>query len=132
VRSPREDTSVAEPPRRVVITSARRTATRQRPQVVTQEIDDQTGVGDAYMRSLVRTQLRLAITVLFLLTITLGGLPLLFSTVPASRSATILGVPLPWLLLGVLVYPVLTLVGWLYVRQAERNEQAFSELVDRV
>jgi hypothetical protein len=41
----------------------------------------------------------------------------------------LLGLPLPWLLLGVLVYPALVLAAWLYVRQAERNERDFSELV---
>jgi hypothetical protein len=41
------------------------------------------------------------------------------------------GVPLPWLLLGLVVYPLLVLLGWVYVRRAERNEQTFSDLVDR-
>jgi hypothetical protein len=40
-----------------------------------------------------------------------------------------LGLPLPWLLLGVVVYPVLIAAAWLYVRQADRNERDFSELV---
>jgi len=40
-------------------------------------------------------------------------------------------VPLPWLLLGLLAYPLLVGLGWAYVRRAERNEQVFSELVDR-
>ncbi len=41
----------------------------------------------------------------------------------------LLGLPLPWLLLGALVYPSLVLAAWLYVRQAERNERDFTELV---
>jgi hypothetical protein len=39
-------------------------------------------------------------------------------------------VPLSWLLLGVLAYPWLVLLGWLYVRAAEANERAFTELLD--
>jgi hypothetical protein len=38
---------------------------------------------------------------------------------------------LPWLLLGVLVYPAMLGLGWFYVRQAERNEHDFTDLVDR-
>ena len=37
--------------------------------------------------------------------------------------------PLAWLLLGVVVYPWLVLLGWAYVRRAERNERDFAELV---
>ena len=44
----------------------------------------------------------------------------------------VLGVPLPWLLLGVVVYPFLVLLGWLYVRRAERNERDFADLVGEV
>jgi hypothetical protein len=122
---------MAEPPRRVVITSARRSASRPRRQVVTQEIDEQTAVGDVYMRSLIRTQLRLAVTVLVVLAVTIGSVPLLFAVVPNSRTTHVFGLPLPWVLLGVLVYPALIALGWFYVHQAERNERDFTELVER-
>jgi hypothetical protein len=39
--------------------------------------------------------------------------------------------PLPWVLLAVAVYPFLLLLGWLYVRAAERNERDFTEVVER-
>ena len=42
----------------------------------------------------------------------------------------VLGLPLGWLLLGVLVYPLLVLLGWVYVRRAERNERHFADLMD--
>ena len=38
---------------------------------------------------------------------------------------TSLGLPLAWLLLGVLVYPWLLLLGFRFVRRAERNERDF-------
>ena len=47
------------------------------------------------------------------------------------RGTRLLGVPLPWLLLGVAVYPWLLVLAWWYVRRAERNEAAFVELVER-
>jgi hypothetical protein len=40
--------------------------------------------------------------------------------------------PLPWLLLGFVVYPVLVLLGWRYVRRAERNERNFADLLSEV
>ncbi|MFI0485642.1 hypothetical protein [Actinomadura sp. 9N215] len=109
-----------------------RTRTVRRPRYpVTREIDEQTGLGEAYMRSLVRTQLRLAIRLCLVLAVVVAGLPLLFATVPAVREQEVLGVPLPWVLLGGLIYPWFVGCGWWYVRQAERNEADFAELVDR-
>jgi hypothetical protein len=119
------------PPRRVRVTHPRTAAGRTRTRSVRSEIDDQTQLGEVYMRSLMRTQLRLALAVIALLAGTVGMVPVLFILVPASRSVTVVGVPLPWLLLGVVVYPYLVGVAWLYVRRAERNEDAFSDLVDR-
>jgi hypothetical protein len=95
------------------------------------EIDAQTELGEVYMRSLLRTQLRLAVGVSLVLAATLGLLPVLFATVPSSRGVLVAGVPLPWLLLGFVVYPFLVSLGWIYVRRAERNERTFSDLVDR-
>jgi hypothetical protein len=60
-----------------------------------------------------------------------GLLPVLFVLAPETRTTTVLGVPLPWLLLGLVVYPFLVLLGWVYVHRAERNEQSFSDLVER-
>ncbi|WP_446664033.1 hypothetical protein [Flexivirga sp. B27] len=101
------------------------------PDVVamSQEIDAQTMLGEALLRSLMRTQLRLAAVVLALLAITLGSLPLIFDVVPGIRRLHVLGIPLPWLLLGVLVYPVLLGLGWFYVRYAERIEAGFVRLM---
>ena len=117
-----------EAAKRVRITSPRTTAGRPRRVVVIEEIDAQTAVGEVYLRSLMRSQLRLAVGVLSLLAVTLGGLPLLFATAPQTRQWELLGVPLPWLALGLLVYPALIGTGWWYVRQAERTEARFAEL----
>ncbi|MGZ4438579.1 MAG: hypothetical protein ACXVW6_13130 [Nocardioidaceae bacterium] len=117
--------------RRVRVTSPQVSSARRRTRTVGSEIDAQTALGEVYMRSLMRSQLRLALRVTVVLLVTVGGLPALFALVPASRSVQVLGLPLPWLLLGAVVYPCLVLLGWLYVRGAERNEHAFSDLVER-
>lgn len=115
---------------RVRITSPLASAPRHVPRSVRQEIDESTGVGEVYMRSLIRSQLRAALTVVTTLLLSIGMLPVVFLTVDASTSTRVLGVPLPWILLGVVVYPFLCVIGWLYVRQAERAEADFSELVE--
>ncbi|HYJ69603.1 MAG TPA: hypothetical protein VEX15_18275 [Nocardioidaceae bacterium] len=117
-----------EASKRIRITSPRTTAGRPRRVVVTEEIDAQTALGEVYLRSLMRSQLRLAVGILGLVGIALGGLPLLFATAPESRRWELLGIPFPWLALGVLVYPTLIGAGWLYVRQAERTESRFAEM----
>ncbi len=117
------------PPERVRVTgpTRRRTAaTRSR------EIDAGTRVGAIYMGSLLREQLRLALRVVAILFSTVGSLPLVFHLVPGLADVQILGAPLAWLLLGVLVYPFLFFLGWRYIRRAEDNERDFTDLVQEV
>ena len=95
------------------------------------EIDAQTRLGEVYMSSLIRSQLRLALLALAALTVFVGGIPLVFWLAPDLSDIEVLAVPLPWLLLAFAVYPFLLLVGWLYVRAAERNERAFTDVLDR-
>ncbi|MBC6470386.1 hypothetical protein HKK74_33575 [Actinomadura alba] len=114
----------------MLVTSPRtRAATRPR-HPGTREIDEQTGLGEVYMRSLIRSQLRLALSVCVAVTGVIGGLPALFLLAPGLGDLRLLGVPLPWLLLAVLIYPLFVVCAWWYVRQAERVEQDFAELVD--
>ncbi len=119
------------PPVRVRVTRARRPAARVGPVRVTRDIDEQTALGEVWMRSLVRTQLRLSVSVVGAVLVVLGGLPLAMAVAPQLRSARVAGVALPWLVLGLLVYPLLLLAGWLYVRAAERTERDFATLAQR-
>jgi len=105
---------------------------RRTPTARTADIDDETRLGGMYMGSLLREQLRLAVGILTVLGLTVGLLPLAFHLVPELSGTEVLGVPLAWLLLGVLVYPWLLVLGWIYVRRAERNEHDFAELVTEV
>ncbi len=122
---------MAAAPRRVTVVSPRTTAARTRRVAVTEEIDEQTGVGDAFMRSLIRSQLRLGLLVLAALGVVVGLLPMLFVVAPGVRNSEVVGVPLAWVVLGFLVYPVLVALGWFYVRHAEHTERDFAEMVER-
>ncbi len=114
---------------RVRVTSPLATARTHAPRTVRQEIDEASGVGEVYIRSLVRSQLRSALAVVTVLVAGVGSLPLGFALLGGLADAQVGPVPLPWIVLGVLVYPALLLVGWLYVRRAERAEADFAALV---
>jgi hypothetical protein len=95
------------------------------------ELAEQSQIGEALVRGLVRTQLALALRLGAVVAVGLGGLPLLFAVAPAVARARPFGVSLPWLLLGVAAYPFLAAVGWAYVHLAERTERDFTALVER-
>lgn len=117
---------------RVRVTSPRTAQARSRPRRTAQaEIDAQSDIGEIYMRSLLRAQLRLAAGVLLTLALTVGALPLAFRLAPRFFAHRLLGIPLSWLILAVGVYPLLVLLAWRYVRSAERNERAFEQVVER-
>ncbi|QNG21147.1 hypothetical protein G4H71_05740 [Rhodococcus triatomae] len=94
------------------------------------EVQEQTEVGEAMIRGLVRAQLGLAVRLGLLAVILLCSVPAVLAVFPTFADVTVFGIALPWLVLGLLAYPVLLGTGWVYTRQAERNEQDFTDLVD--
>ena len=118
------------PSRRVRITSPRREARRpgeRRPPA--QELEEQTGLGEVYLSALLKAQLRLSLAILLGIAVVVLGLPTLFVLVPATRDVLIGPIPLPWLAVGVLIYPVVFVAARIYVHQAERIEREFSDLM---
>jgi hypothetical protein len=115
---------------RVVLAGERRFRAGQ-AQEARREIEEQTEVGEVLVRGLIRTQLVLALRVSVLVALLFGVQPLLYAVAPDLARVEVLGLRLPWLLLGVLAYPVVVGIAWTYVRAAERNEQDFSDLVNR-
>src|SRR5204862_5078308 len=95
------------------------------------ELEQQGPIGEALVRGLMRAQLAAALRLAAVVAVALGGLPLLFAFAPALAQFRLFGVTLPWLLLGVVAYPLLFLVGAAYVHLAERNEQEFTDLIER-
>jgi hypothetical protein len=120
----------AEPRRTVVFGPGlqRRPQRPARPLVT--EIAEKTEVGDVVLRSLLSAQLRLALLVLTIFGSVLGGIPLLFVASPHLSRLKLLGIPAPWLVVGLGVFPLLWAIARLYVHFAERNEGEFVELAD--
>ncbi|MCY1141306.1 DUF485 domain-containing protein [Actinoplanes sp. Pm04-4] len=124
-----EDPSAAPRRTRVVLGEA---AARRRPTDRTRsDLAEQTPVGEALVKGLMRAQLALALRLALVVVTALGALPLLFAVAPGVAAVKVFGVHLPWVLLGVLSFPFLIGVGWAYVRWAERNEQDFIALIRR-
>jgi hypothetical protein len=120
------------PPARVRVTSPRMGAVQRPPyRPATGEIDEQTDVGELYVTALLRAQLRPALGILTTLVLGLGGLPLLFVMLPQMSDVRVGPVTLPWLLLGVAVYPLLVAAAWWHVRAAERVERDFTDILRR-
>jgi hypothetical protein len=102
-----------------------------KPRAVSQELAEQSAVGEVLVRGLMRAQLALALRLALVVAIGLGGLPLLFALAPRIGTFTVMGVNVPWLLLGVAAYPFLFGVGYAFVRLAEQNERDFTALIKR-
>jgi len=82
------------PPRvRVVLADVARTR-KEGPRV---ELEEQSQVGEALLRGLIRAQLAIALRLAGVVIVGLGGLPLLFAIAPTVAGARPLGVGLPWL-----------------------------------
>jgi putative solute:sodium symporter small subunit len=127
---------VSQPPERVPgrirVTSPWTERPRLRPRpTATSEIDAQSELGEIYVGTLLRAQLRLALSILVVLALTIGILPLVFTLLPGLTSHQVLGMPVSWGILAFGCYPVLVLLAWRYVRVAERNERAFARVVER-
>src|SRR3982751_6579675 len=86
------------------VAARRRPADRARA-----DLAEQTPVGEALVKGLVRAQLALALRLTLVVVAGLGALPLLFAVAPAVGHLKVFGMYLPWLLLGVLSFPFLVL-----------------------
>lgn len=105
--------SSSRPQRQRVVLSQRRGTRMVRTRV---ELQEQTEVGDALVRGLVRAQLALALRLGVLVLACLAALAVVHTP---NR-----------LLLGVLIYPALYGVGRLFIRLAEQGERDFLRIVD--
>lgn len=91
------------------------------------------GPGDpstVYVRSLIRSQLRVAVVAAGSFAIVLAAITAALAFVPPVREFTVEGIPIAWIVLGVGVYPLVLLVAVTVVRAAERNEDRYRSLAE--
>jgi hypothetical protein len=109
---------------RVVLSSRKGQA---RPVRTVVDVRELTHVGEVLSSSLIRSQLGLALRIGGIALIALGALPAMFAIFPVLGRIELFGMRLPWLVLGVLAYPFLLALGWMYSRSAEKLEQVFAD-----
>lgn len=73
---------------------------------------------DAFLRLLMRKQLRLSISCAVAFMTVLLGLPLANYLFPEQMATRFFGFTLTWLILGIGFFPAVWLIGWLFVRRS--------------
>ncbi len=92
-------TEPGRPQRERVVLAHRRGARMVRTRV---EVQEQTQVGDALVRGLVRAQLGLALRLATVVVCVVAAIPLLTAVFPGWAALTVAGIRLNWLALGLL------------------------------
>ncbi|EID54210.1 hypothetical protein [Saccharomonospora xinjiangensis] len=94
------------------------------------ELAEQTSWEKLLVKDLVKVQLRAGLLLFGVVVVALGALPLLFHHLPQLATWRVIGLPVPWILLGVLPFPLLFGVGLWYNRLAERHERDFVAMIE--
>jgi uncharacterized membrane protein (DUF485 family) len=85
---------------------------------------------EAFLRSLMRRQLKLSVSCAATFLLALLGIPLLNYFVPALMATRVAGFTLSWLALGVLFFPFVWIISWVFIRRSialEENEVVLAQ-----
>lgn len=93
--------------------------------------EDGAPLASVYLRTLLHVNLGTSFAYLAPFVIVAVGLPVLFWLNPGAADIRVLGLPLSWMVLGMVCYPGLAIAGFMYMRSAEKTEEEFSDLVER-
>lgn len=114
--------------KRVVLADARAPVTVLRTAV---ELEEQTSYGEQLISDLIARQLRTAGRTFATVVIVFCAIPAVLFALPVLNQVAIAGVRLPWILLGVVPFPILFGAGYWNNVRAERNERDFVDLVEK-
>jgi hypothetical protein len=112
---------------RVVLADPRVAARTLRARV---ELEEQTSWGEVLVKDLVKAQLWTGLLLAFLVVGVLGSLPAIFYFLPSFARLSVIGVPVSWLILGILPFPLLFGVGLWYNLLADRHERDFVDMIE--
>jgi len=73
---------------------------------------------ESFLRALVRRQLGLSVACAATFLVTLLGLPLLNYFAPSLMATRVAGFPLSWLILGVLFFPFVWIISWVFIQRS--------------
>ena len=85
-----------------------------------------------FLRSLMRRQLRLSVACAATFLVALLGLPLLNYYFPQAMAQRVFGFTRTWLVLGVLFFPLVWVIAWVFIRRSIALEEAEVREVSRV
>lgn len=78
---------------------------------------------ETFLHSLMRRQLKLSVACAGAFLIALLGLPLLNYFFPEAMATRVFGFTLTWLILGVLFFPFVWLIAWVFIRRSIALEE---------
>lgn len=79
---------------------------------------------EKFLQQLMRRQLRLSISCALAFLIALLGLPLLNYFYPELMARRVFGFTLTWFILGVLFFPLVWAISWIFIRRSIALEEA--------
>src|SRR3954465_1199899 len=85
---------------------------------------------ETFLRSLMRRQLALSISCAATFLVALLGMPLLNYFAPALMATRVAGFTLTWLVIGVLFFPFVWIISWVFIKRSialEDDEVAQAE-----
>jgi uncharacterized membrane protein (DUF485 family) len=86
---------------------------------------------ESFLRSLMRRQLRLSVACAATFLVALLGLPLLNYFQPALMATRVSGFTLSWLILGVLFFPFVWIISYVFIKRSLRLEDEEANNVRR-
>lgn len=86
---------------------------------------------EAFLRLLMRRQLKLSVACAAAFLIVLLGLPLANYFAPDLMATRVAGFTLTWLVLGVVFFPAVWVIAWIFIRRSINLEQNEVEQVNQ-
>lgn len=86
---------------------------------------------EAFLHLLMRRQLRLSVACAGAFLVALLGLPLLNYFFPGAMATRVFGFTITWLILGVLFFPFVWLIAWVFIRRSIALEELEVSEVNR-
>ena len=121
--------TISERPQRQTVRAATRRPSGRSLSPMRDDLYEPDAYGRELLSSLMRAQAGVSLAVLVPAISLLALYPLLAVLLPGLGGYEVLGLPLTLVILGGGIYPPLVLLGYWYVRRAERLEQRFVELL---
>lgn len=86
---------------------------------------------EEFLKRLMRRQLRLSISIAIVFGAVLILLPLFNYYAPELMATRVAGFTLTWLILGVLVFPLVWVLSWIFIKQSTQLEKEEVESAKR-